>query len=161
MRTVPLHGKVAAGRFAWVSERDYDLVIAYRWHVIETRRPGRPRHGPYAVTAVLVDGKRGVSMHSLITGWPHVDHRNGYGLDNTRPNLRPATQGQNNVNRAGWGASGFKGVYLEPGGRWRARIRIDGVRVNLGYHDTPEAAALAYDAAALAAWGEYAHLNFT
>lgn len=44
--------------------------------------------------------------------------------------------------------------------RWYAQITVAGQRRRLGYFDDDEQAARAYDAAALAAWGKYARLNF-
>lgn len=56
--------------------------------------------------------------------------------------------------------SGFKGVSRNRG-RWVARITTNGVRRNIGFYETPEAAARAYDAAAVEAWGiGNCYLNF-
>lgn len=58
--------------------------------------------------------------------------------------------------------SGFKGVsFRKDTGKWSAYISIAGERRNLGSFITPEAAAIAYDTAALAAWGVgNCYLNF-
>jgi len=100
-------------------------------------------------------------MHTFLTGWPMVDHRNGNGLDNRRANLRPATKSQNGANRliAASNKSGFKGVDLKKG-RWRAQIKVVGSKIHLGYFDLAEEAARAYDMAAIEAFGEFATLNF-
>ena len=137
---------------------DYELVSPYRWHVLENPRPGRI-NGPYAAA-----GHSHVLMHNLILGVKGVDHINHDGLDNRRANLRPATPRQNNHNerpRTG-SSSPFKGVAWDGRwrGRWQAHIAIDGRRQSLGRFPTEEAAARAYDAAALATQGEYAWLNF-
>ena len=59
------------------------------------------------------------------------------------------------------GQSGFYGVSLHRRkGIWRARICVDGKRWTIGYFDTPEAAARAYDDVALARHGKNAKLNF-
>lgn len=105
-----------------------------------------------------------VRLHTFLTDWPFVDHINGNGLDNRRTNLRPATRAQNSAN-AHMGrnnTSGYKGVSLhKASGLWRAYIGGGGrTRVELGLFTTPEEAALAYDEAAVARWGEYARPNF-
>jgi hypothetical protein len=42
-------------------------------------------------------------------------------------------------------ASGFRGVQFDKRtGKWRARTKVNGQRVNLGFFDTPELAAAAY-----------------
>jgi hypothetical protein len=43
---------------------------------------------------------------------------------------------------------------------WTAEISVNGKYEYLGLFQTPEQAALAYDDAALKAWGEFAYLNF-
>jgi hypothetical protein len=158
MKTVPLHGKIAAGRVALVDGEDYDLVMAYRWYARQSHRGGL-----YAVAPVRPPGSplTWIRMHNLIMGRKGIDHRNHNGLDNQRSNLRLATGSQNNANqRPQQGrASRFKGVSVHRR-MWRAYIHIEGAARHLGHFVTEEDAARAYDAAALAAWGEYARLNF-
>ncbi|XP_015698601.2 ethylene-responsive transcription factor RAP2-3-like isoform X2 [Oryza brachyantha] len=57
---------------------------------------------------------------------------------------------------------GFRGIHRRKSGRWAAEIRdvIQGCRVWIGTFDTAEAAATAYDAAALAIHGSKAKTNF-
>ncbi len=102
-------------------------------------------------------------MHTFLTGWPEVDHRNGDGLDNRRENLRAATRTQNmaNTRLRSNNTSGFKGVSFDNRtARWIAAIRLDGHSYFLGRFDVPEEAARAYDAAALRLFGEFARINF-
>ena len=102
-----------------------------------------------------------VSLLIFLTGLPMVDHRNGDGLDNRRANLRPADASQNGANRVRLrGRSGYRGVTRHACGRWQAAICVRGKRRYLGLYDTPEGAAQAYDAAAVAAFGEYERPNF-
>ena len=90
-----------------------------------------------------------------------VDHINHNGLDNRRPNLRLATRSQNAANLGPYAnnTSGYKGVDFNRG-KWRARIREGGVRYFLGYFETAEDAARAYDTKAHELFGEFASLNF-
>lgn len=56
---------------------------------------------------------------------------------------------------------GFKGVTYDAQRRkWSARITIDGKRIKLGRFESPDAAARAFDQAAIAAWGEDTFTNF-
>lgn len=163
MRTVPLHGKKAGGRVALVDDADYDLVMAYRWNIRETLRPGRRTYGPYAEAYARRDGRATkVQMHGLITGWLMVDHKDHDGLNNQRSNLRPATTAQNNHNqrpRIGH-SSQYKGVtWHKKIRKWQATIKIGGKCRYLGVFAVEQEAARAYNAAALEAYGEYAHLN--
>jgi hypothetical protein len=161
MRTVPLYGKKAAGRVALVSDEDYDLVMKFRWNVWEAARPNGARSGPYARTTLQRDGRKAtVKMHTLITGWPLVDHADHDGLNNQRSNLRPADNGQNAANgrhqihRAK--SSRYKGVSRSKWGTWIAYAQ----RRHIGTFASEEDAARAYDEAAVTIWGEFAHLNF-
>ena len=166
LRTVPLQGKKAAGRVAFVDDEDYELVSQYRWNVYQRSRRGQRDSGPYATTTI---NRRGaipqytvIRMHCLILGIKGVDHRNGNGLDNQRENLRAATSVQNAANQGPRaGTSRYKGVsWARRQRKWKAQIRTDGRARGLGYFISEEDAARAYDTAAVAAWGEYARLNF-
>jgi hypothetical protein len=165
VKTVLLYGKKAAGRVALVDDEDYEVVSRYRWRVREDERgPGRRVNGPYAFARKKKAGRTfSIFMHNVVTGLRHVDHIDHDGLNNTRGNLRPATGSQNNANsrpRRGC-SSAFKGVCWDKRrGYWVAYIRIDGRQHNLGQFADEEAAARTYDAAALAAWGDYACINF-
>jgi hypothetical protein len=159
---VPLYGRHARGRVALVDDGDYTLVMQYRWHVREVRRPSGGVNGPYAITGY---GRATIFMHNLIMGQVGIDHANGYGLDNRRLNLRPATNGQNMANRRANinTSSPYKGVDWAGNcgsGKWRARIRVNGARYSLGFFDDEREAAEAYDAAARVAFGEFARTNF-
>lgn len=93
--------------------------------------------------------------------WPDcIDHIDRNRSNNRPHNLRECTVQENNFNRRPiGGASKFKGVVLYRG-KWCANIRIDGKKRWLGTFSDQEAAARAYDAAALCHQGEFAVTNF-
>jgi hypothetical protein len=101
----------------------------------------------------------------VIAGVPdgvQVDHRDGDGLNNARSNLRPATPAEQQHNRRKQaGKYPYKGIKrYRQSERWEAEITAGGRVRYLGRFDTPEQAARAYDAAAVAFFGEFARPNF-
>lgn len=89
-----------------------------------------------------------------------IDHIDGKKGNNKIANLREATHRQNkfNVGIRKSNLSGFKGVsWCKRDRRWRATIRIDGVKRSLGYFISKELAAEAYKEAAIKYHGEYAN----
>lgn len=153
--TIPLSG----GRgVALVDEGDLEQVQPYSWCLSD--------NGSGKVYAKgRVSGKV-VFLHRFITNAPKgvdVDHWNDDGLDNRRANLRVASRSQNLANSTGrrHRRSQFRGLYWHRKlGKWGVAIKSDGQRQHLGVFESEEEAARAWDAAALAAWGAFARLNF-
>ena len=90
--------------------------------------------------------------------WPkfeldHKDHNRG---NDRFANLRQASRSENMANRRY--PHRYRGIARVQRG-WMARIRVNGALIYLGHFATPEAAALAYNKAADAAFGEFASLN--
>lgn len=159
MRVIPL----TRGALAIVDDADYESVSQFRWQVVDCDGHLYARR-----TRQYAERTEGIStseyMHRFLTGWPLVDHVNGIGLDNRRANLRPASPSENCANRAKTlrgSSSPFKGVTrYRRTGRWRAYVTEGGRQFHIGYFDTAEEAARAYDAEASARFGEFALLNF-
>lgn len=151
------------GKVALVDEADAPLLSAFTWHAVKVSKAGD-------FYAASNDGSDRIYMHRLIMGagpGEEVDHRDGDGLNNMRTNLRLTTHALNLANqRPQQGRSSrFKGVSLckrPKFGRvcWASYIKVNGRKRSLGHFDSEEDAARAYDAAALAEWGEHARLNF-
>jgi hypothetical protein len=154
------------GFVALVDDEDYEWLTQLKWCWCNG----------YAVTSTkgkkfrLLFGHLGiqttqVKMHRLImqaAPEQEVDHRLGDTLDNRRSELRVVTDLQNHQNSTSRvGASRFKGVYWSKVcSAWHAKIMANRKNYHLGYHSDEEAAARAYDAAAIQLHGEFARLNF-
>jgi hypothetical protein len=161
MRTINL----TQGYSAIIDDIDYPEISKHKWHV-----QVRPQTA-YAVRW----GERGedgkpvlIMMHRQILGVTqkgmHTDHVNHNGLDNRRSNLREATPSENSRNRrstVAGGRSKFKGVFWDiENQKWAACITKDCKPENIGFFDTQEEAAKAYDVEANIFWGDSADLNF-
>ena len=161
MMTIPLQGSKAAGRVAMVDNVYFPLAMSYRWHVVERIIDGRVIAGPYAATTLHGSG-RTLYLHTLITGWPMVDHVDHNGLNCRMYNLREADPTLNSANRlpAPGHTSQYKGVsWMPPRRKWKAEIRTGGRAIYLGLYREEIDAAIAYDRAAKEIWGPYACLN--
>lgn len=148
------------GMFALIDSCFAEEVGAYNWHAV---RPEGNNHW-YAGRGGEVDGKRQrIWLHRVVMRAPvgaQVDHVNLDGLDNTLSNLRLATPTENAQNVACHrdNLSGLKGVTRSLPGLWRARIRVDGRPVHLGYFRDPLLAHAAYAEAARRHFGEFARI---
>jgi len=157
------HIKLTQGKFAIVDDEDFWWVNKDKWYV------RRVSNNWYAARNDYLNGKpKMIHMHRFIMNCPddkEIDHGNHDGLDNQKHNLRICTASQNSANRQiqkGNKSSKFKGVsWHEQNINWRAYIKVNGKHIHLGYFDIEEAAAKAYDRAAIKYFGEFAKLNFS
>ncbi|CUW31722.1 AP2 domain-containing protein [Streptomyces reticuli] len=153
--------RLPSGLVALVDEADYQTVVAAGpWHAAPC---GRHIYVQRSIRNPGTTRSTEERLHRFLTGWTLVDHRNGNGLDNRRSNLREATHAQNSANSrlSRRSTSGYKGVtWYKRTSRWRAHITAGQVQHHLGYFDSAEEAARAYDTAAIEAFGDFAHLNF-
>lgn len=142
--------QLASGEVATIDASDAPIVDAWNWSVQQ------------GTNGVLYATRGPVKLHNAIMKPPTgliVDHRDGNGLNCRRRNMRLATQQQNcwNRRRSSANTSGFKGVcFRKDRGTWLAVFKGK----KIGTFSSAIEAARAYDAAALAAWGEFAFLNF-
>lgn len=160
--------KLTHGKVTLVSIEDYECLSQWKWHLA-----GRNYEYVYRSTHIgsAKNGTRKqihISMHRQIMNAPkdlQVDHINGNKLDNRRSNLRLCNNSQNhqNIGLTKKNTSGFKGVRLDKrkwrNKRWLAEIKTKEKSLFLGYFETKEEAATAYNQAAKKHHGEFARLN--
>lgn len=154
MKLIPL----SQGKFTEIDDSDFEIVNCFKWHL------KRSRSSLYAARTVQVGDKRiTLFLHQFLMGARKIDHRDGYGLNNQRHNLRHATHAQNCCNRKKRcdGVSKYIGLAWRPREKvWRVAINVSGTRHHLGTFECEEDAAHVYDYAAKIYFGEFARLNF-
>lgn len=162
---------ISKGEFTLIDEDSQHLFENARWYcnIKNTKHTSKPY-----VIGVFECRHRSkfVYLHRVIVDCPDgkvVDHINGDTLDNRRENLRICTASDNSRNKRLW-KNEYKCVSrIRPRTpnakeRWLAYITLPDCngksrQVSLGRHDTPQAAALAYNLAAVQHFGEFACLN--
>ena len=116
----------------------------------------------FGYVRVIIKG-RNYRAHRIIWLWVHgkwpeneLDHIDGVRSHNWLKNLREATRAQNMLNKRRYknNSTGFIGVTLKYEGKYEARYKFDGKQVSIGFFDTAEEAAAAYQAA-IAYRGEF------
>ncbi|WP_108027035.1 HNH endonuclease [Burkholderia mayonis] len=153
--------KLTNGKTVLVDDEDYEHLSKFRWMF---SNGGYAWRSWYGKGSAKTRKSHHEIMHRLIVGLGksdgvhEVDHINGNRLDNRRSNLRVCLKSHNRKNRRinKNNASGFKGVDLLPGGKWRAQIQYDGKQKNLGRFESPELAHEFYCLAADMMHGEFA-----
>lgn len=149
MKTVSL----TQGFVTKVDDEDFEELNKHKWYYLNGY-------------AARKENKRTIRMHRQLTDAPtgvQVDHVNCDKLDNRKFNLRfcnPSENGRNRKRNRN-NSSGFKGVqWIKSRKKWTARICLNRKERNLGYFNTAEEAAQAYDIAAKLIHGEFCYLNF-
>jgi hypothetical protein len=148
------------GKVALVDDDLFDYLNQWSWFAALV-------HGKWYAQRQAGRPQKTVRMHRVVAGAPDevkVDHINGNGLDNRRENLRNCSQTQNCYNRKlpMNSTTGFKGVCFHKRDRkYSVHIGFQKRKIWLGYYQTAEEAARAYDEAAKRLYGEFAKLNFS
>jgi len=150
------------GQITKVSDHRFDFLSKFKWQALWDKHTNtyRATRGEYDSS-----GKhKTIYMHREIMNTPKAmkcDHINGDTLDNQDENLRNCTNSENTKNskRRSDNTSGYKGV-TPSFGKWRARVRKDGVALFSETFEDVVEAAIAYDREAKKHHGEFARLNF-
>jgi len=147
------------GLEAIVDDEDYNELIKYNWY---GNKQGNRIYVKRKTRKLDNRDEKIISMHRQIMNFPegrYIDHINHNGLDNRRCNLRICSHTQNmwNRKRRVHTKSGLMGVsWFKKVRKWRASISL-----TIGYFDSKEEAAKAYDEAAKKLFGEFANLNYS
>jgi len=141
------------GKFAIVDAEDYDHLMQFKWFYTCYGYAARnARDKTLLMHRVILSADKGFN----------IDHINGDALDNRKSNLRFCSQAENSRNRKlrKGGTSKFKGVgWHKATGKWVAYIKVNYKHKHLGLFVDEKEAAMAYDAAALLYFGEFAATN--
>ncbi len=158
IRYIPL----TLGKHAVVDAADYEGLMRWKWFA----RITNVYAGHYAYRNSRKGdqtAKHGIAMHSVILPPPYglvIDHISGDTLDNRRSNLRCVTPRENrkNLKKYKSNKSGVPGVTRASSrgkiGRYRSRIRCDGVEINLGRSDSLKEATRLREEAEIKYFGE-------
>ncbi len=137
-----------------VDDEDEQLMQSLRWCVSKKNEK-----------FYVVNRKSGKYLHDFLIKkekGQRIDHIDGNPLNNKKSNLRACSHKENicNAGKKKNNTTGYKGVYLhKPSGRWFAQLKHNYKTKKLGYYETKEDAARAYNRGALKYYGVFAFLN--
>jgi len=147
------------GLYAIVDVEDYERINKHKWSADN-------QHGHWYAIRRNKENKS-VYMHREILQVPkgkETDHKNHFGLDNRKSNIRICTRQQNSRNRKKGKrktSSRYKGVgWHKASQKWEVRIGQSYQRIALGLFDSEIEAAKIYDEAAKRLYGKFASINF-
>lgn len=153
MKTIPL----TKGLFTIVDDEDFEILNQYKWYALNSSNK------IYAARDIVVNRyKSTILLHRFLMNINdskiHVDYKNGFSIDNTKQNLRLATNQQNmrNCKQNKGNKTGFRGViWIQEKKKFRAGITINRKSYHLGYFLTAEEASKVYEAKAKEVYGEF------
>ncbi|AJG91747.1 HNH endonuclease [Bacillus tropicus] len=130
---------------ALIDTDDFEKVSSYKATWYGYKDPKR-KEIYVAMDVDRYSDRKHFKLHRVIMDAPKgkvVDHMNHNGLDNRKNNLRVCTIAENRQNQKGSRkdnhTSGIRGVHWDKKrGKWRAGLRVNGQRIDLGYFDDKE-----------------------
>jgi hypothetical protein len=147
-----------------IDDEDCDKIKDYTWQV----RKNHNYNVFYIGSKIKQKNNiyKNIELSRLITGakcTELVDHKNGDTLDNTKSNLRVCSRAENNRNsnkRKDGNTSNYKGVcWKARNNKFVSQINFNNKKIHLGYFETEDQAAIAYNMAAIKYFGEFARPN--
>lgn len=153
---------INSDKLAKVDDKDYERLIKWNWSIV--------KHGNvhYVVRAEKIGYKKQkhIYLHREVLNISDsktiVDHKDHDGLNCQRNNLRTCTIAQNawNQRKRSGVTSKHKGVsWCRRAKKWRAYIGVNKKVIHLGWHNTENEAAIAYNKVVVTHYGEFAILN--
>lgn len=154
---------LVGGFKTFVDDEDYEYLNQWRWFHVKNKKWSTS----YVLRHDRVNGiRKSTMMHRVIMcvlnagRAVYVDHKDHNGLNNQKSNLRICSNKQNQANfiYKPRGLSKYVGVWRDRK-RWRASIRINGKKTNIGSFHTEIEAAKCYNEHAIKHRGKFATLN--
>jgi len=165
MKLLDISTRKYPNTFTMVDDSDFEFLSQWKWFA----QYPIGRKTMYAVRNTSGKGGKArkiLRMHRAIMNPKDtdiIDHADRNGLNNTRGNLRVCTPNESARNRTrpqSAKGSPYRGVFLRKRwGTFQAHIGLNGWKIHLGFFKTAEAAALAYNEAAIKYHGEFASIN--
>ncbi len=151
--------ELTRGLWALVDDEDYDDLNQYYWYA--DKKGFAVRNVPEADTK---SGYTTEAMHRYIMKaqpWESIIQKDGDRLNNQKYNLvRGPKAGHRHRFLPGAIPTRYRGVSRQQSyDKYRATICLEGKMYHLGWYDTMEEAALAYNEEAQRVWGSRAYLN--
>ena len=137
-----------------IDDEDWDCVTKYNWRV----------HRNDGSILAWINGTN-IYLNRFILNVTDpkikVDHKDRNIFNNQKENLRKCDNQQNSCNKGPQIYKKYKGTsFVNSKNRWKAQIMYCYRQIHIGYFDSEEEAARAYDKKAKKIHGEFAYLNF-
>ena len=162
--------ELTQNQFALVDDEDFDELSKMSWHAWYNKN-GDSFYAHHSVYKGRGKNPGVIRMHRYLMKIKNpkikIDHIDGNTLNNQKHNLRVCESHQNNTNTRELrsdNSTGYRGVskyFYGNRKKWTAGLSIKGEKIRLGYFDSAEEAARAFDKAAKEIYGEFCgKLNF-